>query len=48
MINHINSKYSKLEQKVYNTRNDWVGKVIDSELCKKSKFDQSNKPESVI
>ena len=51
-VNHIISKYSKLVLKVYKTRLNWVGKVIRSELCKKFKFDYTNKwcnhnPESV-
>ena len=52
MINHI-SEYSKLAQKEYKTRYDWVGKVSHWELCKKFKFDHTNKrymhnPESVL
>ena len=43
MINHIISKWSKLAQKEYKTRHDWVGKVIHEELCKKLKFDHKNK-----
>ena len=43
MINHIKSECSKLAQKEYKTRHDWVGKVIHWELCKKSKFDHTNK-----
>ena len=51
-INHIISECSKLAQKEYKTRHDWVGKVIHRELCKKLKFDHTNKwymhyPESV-
>ena len=42
-INHIISKYSKLAQKEYKTRYNWVGKVIHWELCKKFKFDHTNK-----
>ena len=42
-INHIISKCSKLAQKEYKTRHDWVGKRIYWELCKKLKFDHSNK-----
>ena len=34
---------SKLAQKEYKTRHDWVGKVIYWELCKKLKFDPMNK-----
>ena len=52
-INYIISEYSKLVQKEYKTRHDWVDKVIHWELCKKLKFDQMNKwymynPESVL
>ena len=42
-VNHIISECSKLEQKEYKTRHDWVGKVIHWELCKKLKFDHTNK-----
>ena len=40
-------------QKEYETRHDWVGKVIHWELCKKFNFDCANKwymhnPESVL
>ena len=35
-INHILSERGKLAQKEYKTRNDWVGKVIHTEMCKKS------------
>ena len=41
-INHI-SECSKLAQKEYKTRHDWVGKVIDWEMCKTFKCDQTNK-----
>ena len=34
-INHIISECSKLVQKEYKTRHDWVGKVIRREMCKK-------------
>ena len=34
---------SKLAQKEYRTRHDWVGKMIKWELCKKFKFDHTNK-----
>ena len=52
-INHIISEWSKLVQKAYKTRQDWVGKVIHWELCKKLKFDHTNKqymhnPKSVL
>ena len=39
----ILSKCSKLAQKEYKTRYDWVGKVIHWELYKKLKFDHTNK-----
>ena len=42
-INHIISECSKLTQKEYKTRHDWVGKVIHCEMCKKLKFDLTNK-----
>ena len=40
-ISHIISECSKLTQKEYNTRYDWVGKVIHWEMCKKFKFDHT-------
>ena len=43
MINHIISESSKLAQKEYKTRHDWVGKVIHWEMCKKLKFVHANK-----
>ena len=43
MIHHIISECSKLTQKEYNTRDNWVGKVIHWELCKKFRFDYTNK-----
>ena len=42
-INHIISECSKLAQKEYKTKHDCVGKVIQWELCKKFKFDHTNK-----
>ena len=53
MIYHIIRECSKLAQKEYKTRQDWVGRVIHWELCKKLKFDHTNKwymhkPESVL
>ena len=42
-INHIISQCSRLVQKEYKTRHDWVGKVIHWEMCKKFKFDHTNK-----
>ena len=41
-INHI-SECSKLAQKEYKTRYDWVGKGIHWEMCKKFKFAHTNK-----
>ena len=42
-INHIISESSILAQKEYKTRHKWVGKVIHWEMCKKFKFDHTNK-----
>ena len=42
-INHIISECSKLAQKEYKARYDWVGNVIPCEMCKKFKFDYANK-----
>ena len=42
-INHIISECSKLVQKEYKSRLDWVGKVIHWEMCKKFKFDHADK-----
>ena len=42
-INHIISKCSKLPQKEYKTRHNWVGKVNHREMCKKLKIDHTNK-----
>ena len=42
-INHIISECSKLEQEEYKARNDWVGKVIHWEICKKFKIDHTNR-----
>ena len=42
-INHIISECSKLAQKEYKARHDWVGKVIHWEMCRKFQFDQTNK-----
>ena len=52
MTNHEICKCSKLAQNKYQVRLDWVGKVIHWELCKKFKFDYTNKwyvhnPESI-
>ena len=37
-INHIIFEYSKLAQKDYKIRHDWVGKVIHWQMCKKFNF----------
>ena len=42
-ITHIISECSKLAQKEYKVTHDWVGKVIHREMCKKLKFDDTNK-----
>ena len=42
-INHIISECSKLTQKEYKARHEWVGKVIHWEMCKKFQFDRANK-----
>ena len=52
-INHIISQCSKLAQKDYKTKHNWVGEVIHSEMFKKLKFDHTNKwymhnPEPVL
>ena len=52
-INHIINECSKLAQKEYKTRQDWRSKVIHWKLCKKLKFDPTNKwymysPRSVL
>ena len=41
-VNHM-SKYSKLVQKEYKARHAWVGKMIHQELCKRLKFNHTNK-----
>ena len=42
-INPIISECSKLAQKEYKVRHDWVGKVIHWEICRKFQFDHTNK-----
>ena len=42
-INHKISECNRLAQKEYKTRHDWVGMVIHWEMCKKFKFDHTNK-----
>ena len=41
-INHIISECSKLAQKEYKARHDWIGKVIHWEMCRKFQFDHTN------
>ena len=41
-INLVN-ECSKLAQKKYKTRHNWLGKVIHWKFCKKFKFDYMNK-----
>ena len=53
IVNHIISKCSKLAQKEYKTRHNSVGKMIQSEVFKRFKFDHTTKwyiqkPESVL
>ena len=43
MINHIISNCSKLPQKEYKERHDWVGKVVHWEMCRKFQFDHTSK-----
>ena len=40
---YIISEGSKLVQREYNTRHNWLGKVIHWKLCKKFKFDHMSK-----
>ena len=42
-INQIISECSKLAQKEYKTRHNWVDKVIHLDMCKKFKFNYTNK-----
>ena len=42
-INHIINECGKLAHKEYKTRHDCVGKVINWEMCKKFKFDHTDK-----
>ena len=41
-INHIVSICSKMAQKEYQTRHDWVGKANQWELCKKLENEMHN------
>ena len=42
-INHIISECSKLAQKEYKARHDWVGKVVRWDMCRKFQLDHTNK-----
>ena len=42
-INHIIRECSKLAQKEYKARHDWVGKAVHWEMCRKFQFDRTNK-----
>ena len=42
-VNDIISECSGLAQKEYKTKNDWEGKEIHWELCKKLQFDDTKK-----
>ena len=42
-INHIINECSKLAQKEYKARHNWVSKVIHWEMCRKFQFDHTNK-----
>ena len=41
-VNYLISGYSKLTQKKYKSTHDWVGKVINWELCKRLIFDHAD------
>ena len=43
MVNHIIIKCSRLAQKDYKSKHKWVGKGIHLELCKRLKFNHTNK-----
>ena len=52
-VNHVLKECSKLAQRKYKTRHNWVGKVIHWEVCKKLNFDHTprwymHKLESVL
>ena len=42
-INHIVNECSKLAQKKYKTKSDWVRKIIYGKLCQRLKFDHTTK-----
>ena len=39
----LGHEYSKLAQKEYNTRHEWLGKVVNEELSKRLKYDHTTK-----
>ena len=41
-INYIFCESSKFAQKVYKTRHEWVEEMINWELCKKLKYDDTS------
>ena len=41
-INHNINECRKLAQEEFKARHDWVGKVINWEICKKFKIDHAN------
>ena len=43
LANHYTTTGDKLVQREYKTRQNWVGKMIHWEMCKKLKFDHTNK-----
>ena len=47
-IKHITCECSKLAQKEYKARHDWVGKVIHWEMCRKFQFVHTNNPAPVL
>ena len=42
-VDYIISECNKLAQKKFKSRYEWVGKVIYLELCKRLKFDHTDK-----
>ena len=42
-INHVINQCRKLAQNAYKGKHNWVGKLIYRDLCKKLKFDKTNK-----
>ena len=43
LVNHVISECSKLAQKEYKSRHDWVSKMIHWDMCKKFQLDRTNK-----